>query len=401
MARLYCIRIVVALCALLVASCASNRPYLVRPLVVQPPEEPIAEDQLIDVSIEVLYSDELTAEQAKEEGTNSEIRKAECYFIAYHLKKTLEASLNWGAVHVVPSGVEATDLIVKGRIIHSNGEEMTLDVKAVDAAGRIWLNDEYEAEAIDEAFDNTMPEQKDVFQDLYNTVANDLAKKKNKISPEYINKLKTISRLKFAESFSPDAFDGYLKENASGCLKIERLPADDDPMMARLMKIRGRELMYLDILDGYYGQFYASMWAAYLNWRETNFIELYARREAKREALLTKVGGLFFMALPILAGGFAGLADPTFYRGWQAFTEADHYSDQAEAHSDTIHELNLSFIERMKPVVIEFQNKEYTLKGSAKQQYDRWRELLRKIYANETGFIADDQSHPSSIATNP
>ena len=40
----------------------------------------------------------------------------------------------------------------------------------------------------------------------------------------------------------------------------------------------------------------------------------------------------------------------------------------------------------MKPVVMEFQGKKYELTGSAEEQYRHWRELLRKIYYEETGF---------------
>jgi hypothetical protein len=40
----------------------------------------------------------------------------------------------------------------------------------------------------------------------------------------------------------------------------------------------------------------------------------------------------------------------------------------------------------MEPVVMEFQGKKYELTGSAEEQYRHWRELLRKIYYEETGF---------------
>ena len=43
----------------------------------------------------------------------------------------------------------------------------------------------------------------------------------------------------------------------------------------------------------------------------------------------------------------------------------------------------------MKPVVMEFEGKQYELTGSAAEQFNQWRALLRKIYFAETGFDPD------------
>jgi hypothetical protein len=45
----------------------------------------------------------------------------------------------------------------------------------------------------------------------------------------------------------------------------------------------------------------------------------------------------------------------------------------------------------MKPVVMEFEGKQYELTGSAEEQFKQWRELLRKIYYAETGFAPDPE----------
>jgi hypothetical protein len=65
-------------------------------------------------------------------------------------------------------------------------------------------------------------------------------------------------------------------------------------------------------------------------------------------------------------------------------------SQEAEIHSAAIQELSESFGNEMKPVVMEFQGERYELTGSAEEQYTRWRELLRKIYYSETGFVEPD-----------
>ena len=83
-----------------------------------------------------------------------------------------------------------------------------------------------------------------------------MAKFKKELSPDEIRKIRTTAKLKFAGEFAPEAFGGYLAKDKKDILAIKRLPADDDPMMERLLKIREREYMYVDALNEQYDQFY-------------------------------------------------------------------------------------------------------------------------------------------------
>ena len=42
-----------------------------------------------------------------------------------------------------------------------------------------------------------------------------------------------------------------------------RLPADNDPMMARVLNIRDREYMFVDTLNAHYEKFYTNMRPSY------------------------------------------------------------------------------------------------------------------------------------------
>ena len=66
-------------------------------------------------------------------------------------------------------------------------------------------------------------------------------------------------------------------------------------------------------------------------------------------------------------------------RGWNV-------SKEAEIHSAAIEELSESFGNEMQPVIMEFEGQQYELTGTAKEQFERWKELLRQIYFAETGF---------------
>ena len=74
---------------------------------------------------------------------------------------------------------------------------------------------------------------------------------------EDINRIRKTALLHFAEDVAPYAFDDYLSEGKRGKRTILRLPADGDPMLARVQKIREREYMFVDLLDENYKAFHS------------------------------------------------------------------------------------------------------------------------------------------------
>ena len=380
---------------LIASGCATYRAQEVGPTTILQAQEEIPESELLDVGITVFKSDEITEEKAKEEGTHPEIRNAEVHYMPYHLNNTLQQSSHWGAVRVIPDENAAVDLMVKGEVLESNGEHLILKVDVVDAAGNIWMSKAYEAEATEKTYTDNVLGEKDAFQDLYNTIANDMTAYKEKLSSEEIQTIRTISKLKFAEDFAPDAFDKYLIKNKDNTVSINRIPADDDPMMERLLRIRERDHMYVDTLNEYYETFYSEMWPPYLEWRKANFVEQTARKEIKRKALVRQIVGAMMVAAAIGLGagdvsGTAALQSMLIVGGGAVIVNGINISKEAEIHSAAIQELSESFGNEMKPVVMEFEGEKYELTGSAEEQYKRWRELLRKIYYSETGFVEPD-----------
>ena len=376
------------------SGCATYHAQKVGPTKMMRAQEEIPEDQLLDVGIVVFESKEITEGEAEEEGTNNDIRKAESHFIPYHLKNTLRQSSQWGAVRVIPAETNSVDLLVRGEILESNGENLGLKIDVTDAAGKTWFSKKYRAEATRSTYSGNRLGEKDAFQNLYNTIANDMVKFKQELSPDDIRKIRTTSKLKFAEDFAPDAFGGYLEKNKKGIITIKRLPADDDPMIGRLLKIREREYMYVDTLNEQYDQFYNEMWASYENWRNLNMTERQAMKEIKRRAMTRQLIGALLVAGAIASGtidasGLGSLQAGMILIGGQVFISGMNISKEAEIHEAALQELSESFSGEMKPIVMEFEGKQYELTGSAEEQFKQWRELLRKIYYAETGFDPD------------
>ncbi|MCD6295525.1 MAG: hypothetical protein J7M30_00025 [Deltaproteobacteria bacterium] len=357
-------------------------------------QEEILEHQLLDIGIQVFESDKITKEQANEKHTSPEVRKAESHFIPYHLKNTLQQSSYWGAVRVLPIETENIDVLVKGKILESNGENLALQIDVVDVTGRRWFSKKYKSQATSEFYSGNLMGEKDAYQDLYNAISNDMAEYFKRLSPEKIKKIRAVSKLKFAENFAPSVYSGYLEKDKKNIITVNRLPADEDPIMIRILKIRERENMYIDTLNGYYEEYYSEMWSSYENWRKLNYEEIKAIKKIKRDGTIRKiVGGLLVAGAIALSAGdvnnTGAIQMGMILVGGQVIVQGFNITKEAEIHSEAIKELSESFGSEMRPVVMEFEGQQYELTGSAEEQFKRWRELLEQIYVLETGFDPD------------
>ena len=381
---------------LLTAGCASYNAREVAPTGIQIAQYEIPEEELLDVGVVVFTSPEMSEEEAQEKGTHPRVRQSESHFIPVQVRNTLQQSAQWGAVRVLPEAGQAHDVIVQGDILESNGQTLVVRMTVTDATGRQWFEQAYEVEATGENYRDNIPWQKDAFQDLYNTVSNEMAAYRELLTPEQIRAIRRVAELKFARDFAPDAYGGYLTENNDGELRPQRLPADNDPMMQRLMTIREREYMFIDTLNQYYDGFYASMWPAYENWRKLDLTERLARSEVQRSAWIRQIGGALLVATAIaleVAGGSNTsniLTGLLVIGGGKVFIDGLNISKQAEMHSAAIQELSESFGGDMEPIVLDLQGQTHELSGTAQEQYHQWRKLLKEIYLRETGILPPD-----------
>merc|ERR1711916_326620 len=136
----------------------------------------------------------------------AEIRKAESHFFPVQMGQALQTSASWGAVRVVPTDNAAVDVIVNGKILQSDGERLELHITAVDASGREWLDKKYEQVASHYSYNAKTNIQHDPFVGTYNKIANDLLKAQQSLPTQQRTNLRTLSELKFARDFAPQAF---------------------------------------------------------------------------------------------------------------------------------------------------------------------------------------------------
>jgi len=254
---------------------------------------------------------------------------------------------------------------VRGVILESNGEQLELEITALDASGRQWLNRSYAAEIAPQLYRQGGTRKGEAFQPLYNAIANDLAEVRQSLPAADNATIRQVAKLRFAADLAPEAFADDLQVDGRGRYTIVHLPAADDPMLQRVLAIRERDLLLIDTLNGHYDNFSRSMESPYNEWRKSRSEEAAALRKIEHDAMKRK--------LIVLGGAYA------IKSGFDMDSETG-------IHRDAIIELDESFSAEARPLVVDVEGETHELTGSAEVQYAKWRALLKRIYASETGF---------------
>jgi hypothetical protein len=351
----------------------------------------VSEELLLDVGISIF--DPGLDDYDEDQRVYPEVRKAEARYMPNLLSEAMKDSGAWGAVRVVPDKNQITDLVVHGKILYSDGEELQLQINAVDSRGYVWLDKKYTGNASRYAYRATTRSTYDPFQTVYNTIANDLLQIQEELRPEDRKNVRLITELLFARSFSADAFAGYLERNRKGRYLVMRLPAEDDPMLERVRTIRERDQVFIDTLQEYYVNFDAQMDGPYQEWRRLSYEESVALQELKAESTRRLIAG----SVAILAGiAGASSGDNATMRtagsvailgGGYLLKSGLDKRNEAQIHVEALEELGMSLEAEITPQVIELDDRTVMLSGNVEDQYAQWREVLAEIYRTEIGNL--------------
>jgi hypothetical protein len=350
-------------------------------------------DQLLDVGVRLLDENVPKDEKKQEEDRIfPDVRRAEARYIAMQIRNTLEGTGHWGQVRVIPADADALDVHVSGKILESTGARLRLDVTVSDATNRVWFKKIYEQPADTRSYRDNSGRVRDPFQNLYSMLANDMLAYRQQLAAADLQAIRRVSELRFATSLAPYAFKDYLSEDKKGVYRVERLPADDDPLFVRVDRIRERDYALLDTINEYYALFAENMADPYLNWRRYSYDEIEAHDEAKRQALTRKLLG----AAAIIGGLVAGTESSTYvgqaaataavFGGAYAIKSGFDKGAEVKMHSESLKQLGESFQAEVQPMVVEVEGRTLQLRGTADEQFHEWRRLLRELYENETGM---------------
>lgn len=372
---------------LLLAGCVNKE---VRSVDMTPPTQStqvLPEDLLLDVGVAIF--DPNIPEDYDEQIDRliqPEVRRAEANYMPYVAKNLLQSTGNWGAVRVVPVPSDVVDVTVTGKILESHGERLRLELSVSDATGRQWFTREYTALASKYAYSDAMPADTDAFQAVYRSLSDDMLRFRESLPEEDLRRIRATAEMRFARGFSPDAFGEHVSQDTTGQYVLNRLPAENDPMLARVRQIREREYLFIDTLDEYYAEFQRRMFPSYNGWRSANYAETVAYRDLRAQSNARMLGG----ALAIVSGigGIYG-SDNAFVdaSGLVAITggvtlikSAVMKRNEAAMHAEVMREVASAAETELMPYTMDLENQTATLHGSVQDQYQQLRSILRRLY---------------------
>ena len=282
----------------------------------------------------------------------------------------------------------------------------------MDATGRTWLEKEYEGEADTRSYKEGGNLGRDPFQNVYVNIANDLLEARRNLGEDQLLEVQRVADLRFASEFAPSAFEGYLaREAKSGRYSVERLPAENDPLLERVEAIRERDATLVDTVSDGYAAFSERMSEPYGNWRRYTYDEILAEQKLKAQARTRIALGALAVAAAVLVPDSCGssdcarIVDAARYGaaagGVMAVSSGLKKREESKMHTDVLKELSSSFEAEAAPLVVDVEGRTLRLTGTAEEQYAEWRRLLHELYVEETGLVTGAPVAPAPPAPGP
>jgi len=359
----------------------------------------IAENLLLDIGVTRFDPGVDEENDPTKSGVYEEIRSAEARYLPYHIKTTLQSTGYWGAVRVIPSKEVYTDVYLSGTIERSDGEFVTLTVRAEDITGREWFENTYATQTGVRSYSENRDRSMDPYQKVFNELANDLREFAKTLTPKEVTRIRQTSELRFFADMAPVAYGEHLAETDDGTVEIRRLPAENDPMVARLRQIRERDRLVVDTLNEHYANYYYGIALPYEGWRKKSRENQIRIRQVKRAATMRALLGVAVtagsMSIDTSGGSRRGYnwrqaaQVVGIDRGIQTIISAWQLRQSANVYRGEIAELSESFIAEAAPLTVRVEGESRRLTGTAEAQYEGWRKLLKEIYQIETGFEQD------------
>ena len=380
----------------LITGLAGCSTQTVRVVDMTPPKqlaESLPEDQLLDVGISTFIGnipedyDERIAQII-----SPEIRRAEIQYLPYITKNLIQSSGNWGAVRVVPRPSLAVDVIVSGEIIESTGETLKLKIAVRDATGRQWYEKDYSALASKYAYEDSFPQDIDAFQSIYKEITDDLLEYRLTLSKSDIQQIRAVAEMRFAQSFSSEAFGEHVSQEESGQYRLLKLPSEDDPMLASVRKVREREYLFIDTIDEYYANFHRSVYPTYQVWRKASYVDMITYKKLQTQAKNRIVGGAIGLvgSVGTIYASDDWAADTSGIAGVigsaTVISKAILKKNEAEQYAERLRELATETERELVPTTIELENRTVKLQGSVDEQYTELRSILKTLYYEDLGL---------------
>ena len=361
-----------------------------------------------------------TDDNMRKKGIWPEVRKTEAIRTAYRLKQTFERLGQFENVLVAPTPAVSADLYFLGDIEESTTEDMKLRWTVYDARGQRWFPLTRTFHRVPLGWHQRYYKPgTDAFQPLYDEIATKIYDKLKSLAKDHarnvdknksrarrgdaprLSKLDEITHVRdlmLARYFAPDVYGNALKENSRNEIELVYLPDTSSNDWFRTQAFATRDLTIAAQYDKEYELFFEQVNPSYEAWLN----ELYpyareSRREAKRAKTNQIVGGLVLLASLAVAAdaGSTGARDAALAVGGavgggllvKGLVDREDY----RRNLNLFNEMSASYHDNFEPMNVEIDNEIVTLEGTAAQQFDLWRALLREEYqsANNDAYVIE------------
>ena len=334
-------------------------------------------------------------ERYESQGVWPELRRTEAIRFPFELAGYLEDKPSVSKARIAPNTSATGHLYLLGEILESNGEDLSLQVDVVDIAGKSLLSKKYNYRV--GGYEDPRSVSKNKYSPALRQIADDIEEKLKRIKPSQRAQLVGIEAMRFAEAFQPEYFSQYLDSSRRG-IKLIALPAESDDTYNRIKTIRIKDELFIDNVQKDYRTFVTESNAPYEIWQNQAYTESKARREAKAAGRKKLIGGLLVAAVGVAAlgdispeeyarstsaqAGAIGAAAVAVAGVATAIDSRQDFKD-AKSHVDSLNEIGKSINTDLAPKVMEVEDKQVELTGTAAEQYAAWKEYLRQIYIVE------------------
>ena len=323
-------------------------------------------------------------------GVWPELRRTESVRFSNAMKTELQETMAFGDVRVAPDLAVAGDLYVIGKILKSNGEDIHISMMVYDSSGKRLMKKTFKHRVKEYHWSDIRQKDKDPYQPVFEKAAKEIVKLLKKTSQERLVEIRTITEIKFANAFVPDAFSDHLKV-VNKKIVLQSLPAENDPMLERTRAVRVIDGLFMDKMQTHYEGLVRNTNASYVSWQEHSLTAAKQTREAKSKATGQAIlGGLLLLGAAYAASenqpgdAYTDLATTSLAVGGVMMLQ-NSFSTSAEGkfHRETLMELGESLNFEVAPQVVEFEDTTVELRGGVISQYQQWQNVLAGLYEQE------------------
>jgi hypothetical protein len=327
------------------------------------------------------------------------VRRAESQYLPHLLRRALADEGSWGSLWILPETGCTADLELRARIAESDGEQLILEIEAIDASGEVWLRQPYatQMDAAGYRMARALPEA-DPAQPLFAALARDLARERDRRGSRALQALRRTAELRFASELAPEVFAPYLHGKDSAIV-ADPLPAELETQRARVRQLRAYDTRVAAALTEQSQSDAAALREPYREWRSSSLEQIAAFRVSMRQAGASVAATAALLAAGAALGNNVG-TDPIGDALRTTFGLAGIYAakpgvdriSEARGRAEAFAERSLLTEERTAgPLVAVMDSQRVRLTGSRAEQLEKWRRFLRTRYESSSGAVPGER----------